>query len=153
MQSICPGRMGESARGGDKWQVVSCRQPGTKHQAAWVGARTPAARSPAVKQGQITAHMMLNSGTLCGPFLLYSGSGLDPRSGWDRALYVLAGGGGWWGGLVRKGRGGALPAQIRRLPLPALMTFMTSSLESTGFQERETRFKSRLCYMEIKPKK
>lgn len=57
------------------------------------------------------------------------------------------------GGLVRKGGGGALPAQIRRLPLPALVTFMTSSLESTVFQERETRFKSRLCYMEIKPKK
>lgn len=54
------------------------------------------------------------------------------------------------GGLVRKGGGGALPAQIRRLPLPALVTF---SLESTVFQERETRFKSRLCYMEIKPKK
>ena len=51
---------------------------------------------------------------------------------------------------MRTGGGGALPAQIRRLPLPALMT---SSLEGTGFQERETRFKSRLCYMEIKPKK
>lgn len=56
MQSICPGRMGGSARGRAKWQVVSHRQPGSRHPAAWVGARTPAAGSPAVKQGQITAH-------------------------------------------------------------------------------------------------
>ena len=98
MQSICPGRMGGPARGRDKWQVVSCRQPGSKHEAAWVGARTPAARSPAVKQGQITAHMTLNSGTLCGPFLLSSGSGLDPRSGWGRAFDVLGGGEAWGGG-------------------------------------------------------
>lgn len=97
--------MGGSARGGDKWQVVSCRQPGSKHQAAWVGARTPAARSPAVKQGQITAHDVELGHTLW-PFACLFRIRIGSKVWMGRALYVLgvgaAGGGGrWGGGLVR----------------------------------------------------
>lgn len=81
MQSIFPGRTGGSARGRAKREVVSCRQPGSEHQEAWVGAGTPAAGSPAVKQGEITAHVTLHLGTPCHSLLSYPEPGLDPGSG------------------------------------------------------------------------
>ena len=86
MQSICSGRMGGSARGRAKGEVVSCRQPGSKHQEAWVRTGTPAAGSPAVKQGEITAQMTLNLGAPCHSLLSCAGPELDPGCGQGQAF-------------------------------------------------------------------
>lgn len=88
---------------------------GSRHQEAWVEARTPAAGSPAVKQGQIAAHMTLNPMALCFPLQdqdWIQGLGRAKPPEWGRRL------------TCPHQKGVRLRAKP---PLPPLMTFVTSN--------------------------
>ena len=78
-----------------RWSAAGSLAASTRRHGLGLGPRLLGAQQSNRVRSQL---MTLNSGTLCGPLLVYSGSGLDPKSGWAEPSM-------FWGS-GRRGAGG-----------------------------------------------